>query len=74
MRRMLPSRLELVVLAALAVICAGMLIWFANSDLVLAAAVFPVILAAMLMGARRGGQLSGERRPGVHGVQGGKST
>ncbi|HEX2974025.1 MAG TPA: hypothetical protein VHP11_16960 [Tepidisphaeraceae bacterium] len=61
MRRIFPTRQELAVLAALAVFCAVLMICLAGFDLAVAIAAFPVVLAAMLMGARRGGQLSAQR-------------
>ena len=60
MKRMLPNGTELAILGTIAVICAAMLAGGQNAA-ILPIVVFPMILTAMLMGAKRTGQLSAVR-------------
>ena len=55
MRRLLPSRIELLIFAALAVLCAGVVSVFKVNahDLGLAAMGGPIFLVAAVMGLRR---------------------
>ena len=55
MRRLLPSRIELMIFAALAVLCAGIVSVFQVNmhDLGMAALGGPVFLVAAVMGLRR---------------------
>jgi hypothetical protein len=68
MKRMLPNGTEMAILGTIAVICAAMLADGQNAA-ILPIVVFPMILTAMLMGAKRTGQLSTVReqvvRPNV---------
>ena len=57
MKRMLPNGTELAILGTIAVLCASMLASGGNAA-ILPVIAFPLILTAMLMGARRTGQLS----------------
>ena len=57
MKRMLPNGTELAILGTIAVLCASMLASGGNAG-ILPVIAFPLILTAMLMGARRTGQLS----------------
>jgi hypothetical protein len=58
MKRILPGRVELAVLAAVAVLGALALAWVGRPEKTLAIVAFPLLLGAMLMGARRAGKLS----------------
>ena len=59
MRRfVLPNLIELSVLATLAVLAATIVGAFAQPQVAIVAAGFPVVLLAMFMGARRTGQLN----------------
>ena len=59
MRRfVLPSLVELSILATLAVLAATIVGAFAQPQAAIVAAGFPVVLFAMFMGARRTGQLA----------------
>ncbi len=59
MRRfVLPSLVELSILATLAVLAATIVGAFAQPQAAIVAAGFPVVLFAMFMGARRTGQLN----------------
>ena len=62
MKRMLPNGTELAILGTIAVLCAAMLAGGANAN-ILPIIVFPLILTAMLMGAKRTGQLAAVRQP-----------
>jgi hypothetical protein len=55
MRRLLPSRVELAIFAALAVVCTGVVSTFrpGEHDLGLAALAAPIFLIAAVMGLRR---------------------
>jgi hypothetical protein len=64
MKRMLPNGTELAILATIAVICAAMLAGGANAN-IMPIVVFPMILTAMLMGAKRTGHLAAVRQPAV---------
>lgn len=57
MKRMLPNGTELAILGTIAVLCASMLASGDNAG-ILPVIAFPLILTAMLMGARRTGQLA----------------
>ena len=61
MKRMLPNGTELAILGTFAVICAAMLGGGQNAG-ILPVVMFPMILTAMLMGAKRTGQLSAVRQ------------
>jgi len=59
MRRfVLPGLIELSILATLAVLAATIVGTFAQPQVAIVAVGFPVVLAAMFMGARRTGQLA----------------
>jgi hypothetical protein len=62
MKRMLPNGTELAILFTSAVLCAAMLVG-GTSPNILPVVVFPLVLTAMLMGAKRTGQLSAMRQP-----------
>jgi hypothetical protein len=62
MKRMLPNGTELAILGTIAVLCASMLASGGNAG-ILPVIAFPLILTAMLMGARRTGQLAAVRQP-----------
>lgn len=62
MRRILPGRFELAILAAVAVVCAAALATVGSPEKTLALVAFPLLLGAMLMGAWRAGKLSIERK------------
>jgi hypothetical protein len=55
MRRLLPSRVEIAIFAALATICTGVVATFQNNihDLGMAALAGPIFLVAACMGLRR---------------------
>ena len=58
MRRfVLPSLVELSILATLAVLAATIVGTFAQPQVAIVAVGFPIVLLAMIMGARRTGQL-----------------
>jgi hypothetical protein len=61
---MLPNGTELAILGTIAVLSAAMLAGGANVGL-LPIVVFPLMLTAMLMGAKRTGQLAAVRQPVV---------
>ena len=56
-RYVLPNLVELSVLATLAVLAATIVGTFAQPQVAIVAVGFPMVLIAMLMGARRTGQL-----------------
>jgi hypothetical protein len=59
MRRfVLPGLIELSILATLAVLAATIVGTFAQPQVAIVAVGFPVVLAAMFMGARRTGQFA----------------
>ncbi|HEV8606487.1 MAG TPA: hypothetical protein VGQ99_14025 [Tepidisphaeraceae bacterium] len=58
MRRfVLPNLIELSILATLAVLAATIVAAFTQPQVAIVVAGFPIVLLAMLMGARRTGQL-----------------
>jgi hypothetical protein len=59
----LPSRVELAILAAWAVLAAVFLSTMTGSDLAVVVLAFPTILVALFMGARRSGHLAPARQP-----------
>jgi len=64
MRRfVLPSLVELSILATLAVLAATIVAAMGQPQVAIVAAGFPLVLAAMLMGARRTGQLDAAPAP-----------
>jgi hypothetical protein len=64
MRRfVLPSLIELSILATLAVLAATIVGTFAQPQVAIVAAGFPIVLVAMFMGARRTGQLDAPATP-----------
>jgi len=64
MRRfVLPNIIELSILATLAVLAATIVGAFAQPQVAIVAAGFPVVLFAMFMGARRTGQLAPSATP-----------
>jgi hypothetical protein len=66
MRRfVLPNLVELSILATLAVLAATIVAAFGQPQVAIVVAGFPVVLAAMLMGARRTGQLDAAPAPVV---------
>lgn len=62
MKRMLPNRVELLILAAVALIASAVLTTSGKPE-ALAVVAFPLLLGSMLMGARRMGHLAPARQP-----------
>ena len=62
MRRMLPSVVELSILATLAVLAAAVLISLGQPS-VIPFVTFPLLIVSMLLGARRMGHLAPARQP-----------
>lgn len=62
-RLLLPSLVELAILGAFAVIAAVVVASRPDTRAMMIVAFFPLMLTAMLMGARRSGQLSAKPAP-----------
>lgn len=64
MKRLVPTRRDLIILAILAIVCAlAMTVLSATYEKAIAAIGFPLLLTSMLMGARRSGKLDAAARP-----------
>ena len=61
-KRLLPGRIELGILVALAALCTVMASFFANPQAGMTLGSMPLFVVACLMGMRRNGQLSARRR------------
>jgi hypothetical protein len=61
MKRLLPSRVEVLIFAIVALVCAGVVYVYGTLDLGLSAMSIPVFIGAAMMGMRKNGQL-GERQ------------
>ena len=59
----LPNIVELSILFTLAVLAATIVAGFGRPDVGIIVVAFPMVLCAMLMGARRTGQLEAARAP-----------
>ena len=62
MRRLLPGRVELLILVVMALACAAVSSMHLSPDVALSVGAMPLFVAACLMGMRRNGQL-GRRDP-----------
>jgi Flp pilus assembly protein TadB len=58
MKRLLPGRAELLILAAMAMACAALASLHLSPDVALSVGAMPLFVAACLMGMRRNGQLT----------------
>lgn len=63
MKRLIPGRVEMGVLVALAVVATVAASLFARPDVALFAVSMPLFFVSTLMGMRRNGQLSARRSP-----------
>ena len=61
-KRLIPGYAELLLLAAMAILSAAILTWWPIEN-GMAIAAFPLVLGAMLMGARRAGRLAAAPQP-----------
>jgi len=62
MKRLLPDRTEIMIFAAMAVVCSVIVACLPARDLGLSALAMPLFVTAAMMGVRRNGQLgAGER-------------